>query len=171
MIGKNVMGADNQQERLDCVWLVGFIDGEGCFHVSINKQPKMSLGWQVLPEFRVVQHQRDETVLHRIKDFFGFGTVCKNHGDRKEFRVRGADKLNQIVSFFEKNPLQTKKQKDFKIFAEVIELMNNNEHLTKEGLKKIAILASKMNRQVLRSRILRDYTPNTQQSEDIVRSV
>ena len=53
------MGADNQQERLDAKWIVGFTDGEGCFHISINKIPEMSLGWQVLPEFRIVQHLRN----------------------------------------------------------------------------------------------------------------
>ena len=56
------MGAGDQQERLDKQWITGFVDGEGCFHVALNKQPKMTLGWQVLPEFRVVQHQRDEQI-------------------------------------------------------------------------------------------------------------
>jgi hypothetical protein len=37
------MGADNQQERLDASWIVGFTDGEGCFHISINKIQGMSL--------------------------------------------------------------------------------------------------------------------------------
>jgi hypothetical protein len=32
--GKNVMSADNQQERLDPMWIVGFVDGEGCFYVG-----------------------------------------------------------------------------------------------------------------------------------------
>ena len=60
------MSADNQQERLDANWIVGFVDGEGCFHISINKIEKMTLGWQVLPEFRIVQHQNDEGVLYQI---------------------------------------------------------------------------------------------------------
>ena len=44
--GENAMSADNQQERLDGNWISGFVDGEGCFHVAINKIPKMTLGWQ-----------------------------------------------------------------------------------------------------------------------------
>ena len=40
----------------------------------------------------------------------------------------------------------TSKRKDFELFSEVIELMNNKEHLTKEGLDKIAKLISRMNR-------------------------
>ena len=54
MSSENVMGADNQQERLDTRWITGFVDGEGCFYVGINKIQRMSLQWQVLPEFRIV---------------------------------------------------------------------------------------------------------------------
>ena len=35
--------------QLDAQWIVGFVDGEGCFHVSINAQEEMSIGFQVLP--------------------------------------------------------------------------------------------------------------------------
>ena len=145
------MSADNQQERLDAKWIVGFVDGEGCFHVSINRQQKMTLGWQVVPEFRVVQHQRDEEVLQKLKLFFGFGKVCVNHGDRKEFRVRRLDDLSKLVVFFELNNLQTSKQKNFELFAEIMKLINKKQHLTMEGLNKIANLASNMNRKVIRS--------------------
>ncbi|MBN1800251.1 MAG: LAGLIDADG family homing endonuclease [Candidatus Lokiarchaeota archaeon] len=122
------MNADNQQERLDANWIVGFTDGEGCFHVSINKLPKMNLGWQVLPEFRIVQKDIDEQALYKIKNYFGFGEVKINridrHGTRKDFKVRGLENLNKII-----------------------EKMNNKEHLKKDGLDNIAQLISKMNRQ------------------------
>jgi hypothetical protein len=155
------MSADNQQERLDIAWIVGFVDGEGCFHVSINKIKKMKLGWQVLPEFRVVQHQRDIEILYKLKSFFGFGIVTKNHGDRKEFRVRGIYNLNKIVKFFQNNKLQTSKIKNFELFAKIICKINKKEHLSEQGLQEIAKLSSKMNQKVI-PRILRDYTPEQQ---------
>ena len=40
----------------------------------------------------------------------------------------------------------TTKRKDFEIFSKIIELMNNKEHLKKEGLDKIAKLICGMNR-------------------------
>ena len=47
----NMLGADNQQERLRTVgWIVGFVDGEGCFSVTIQKATTAT-GWQVFPEF------------------------------------------------------------------------------------------------------------------------
>ena len=143
-----MLSADNQQERLDTSWITGFVDGEGCFYVGINKIQGMTLGWQVLPEFRIVQHQNDEQILHRIKSYFQFGNVRINHGDRKEFRVRGMKNLNQIVKFFNENPLHTKKRKDFELFSEVIEMMNRKEHLTSNGILKIAEIVSTMNHKV-----------------------
>ena len=65
-------------------WVVGFVDGEGCFYIGINEHPEMSAGYQVLPEFRVVQHERDIQVLYGLKEFFKSGVVRKNHDDRYE---------------------------------------------------------------------------------------
>ena len=45
--------------NLNAQWIVGFVDGEGYFHIGINKNESMKLGVQVLPDFHVVQHERD----------------------------------------------------------------------------------------------------------------
>lgn len=107
----------------------------------------MSLGWQVLPEFRIVQHEKDEIILQKIRLYFGFGSIRINRtdkwGTRKEFRVRGLENLKIIVKFFKENPLQTSKKKDFEIFSEIIFLMEQKRHLTKEGLLEIANLIKK----------------------------
>jgi hypothetical protein len=56
--------------NLNAQWIVGFVDGEGCFHIGINKNQEMKLGVQVLPEFTVVQHEVDEQVLVCPKSLF-----------------------------------------------------------------------------------------------------
>ena len=142
------MTADDQQERLDARWVSGFVDGEGCFHVSINKSQKMSIGWQVLPEFRVVQHERDESVLQELQKFFDAGKVVTNHDTRKELRIRKLNDLKKIVLFFKQNKLRTGKKKNLEIFGEILELMENKKHLTVDGLTKIANLCWSMNRKV-----------------------
>jgi hypothetical protein len=63
--------------KLATDWVVGFVDGEGCFHVSLNRQAEMIAGYQVLPEFVVVQHERDIQVLHALREFFEGGNVRK----------------------------------------------------------------------------------------------
>ena len=147
---ENVMGADNQQERLNPEWISGFVDGEGCFTVSINKHLKMRLQWQVLPEFRVVQHQRDTVLLQRIRNYFCFGTVTKNNGDRNEYRVRGLNNLETLVKFFQQHSLQSVKRIHFNTFAFILRLMRKKVHLTEQGLREIAALASTMNRKIPR---------------------
>jgi LAGLIDADG DNA endonuclease family protein len=140
--------ADNQQERLDPRWVSGFVDGEGCFRVSINAHPRMPIGWQVLPEFRIVQHERDEAVLRSLRQFFHAGKVVVNHGNRKELRLRKLKELGLVIRFFERYPLQTKKRNDFRIFKEILELIEKRQHLTIDGLSKIANLCWAMNRRV-----------------------
>lgn len=127
-------------------WVVGFVDGEGTFFIGINPHPEMPTGYQVLPEFRVVQHVRDIQVLYALKRFFRCGVVRRNHEDRYELRIRKLACLQQVVAFFEKHPLKTKKQVDFVKFAKVIRRMSEKRHLTREGLIEILEIAVTMNR-------------------------
>jgi hypothetical protein len=137
--------------QLDAQWIVGFVDGEGCFHVGVNAHPEMSAGAQVLPEFTVVQHERDVQVLHALKAHFGCGVVRKNHGDRMAYRVRGHEHLSKnIVPFFEKHLLKTRKRVDFIKFREIVILMSRGEHLSSEGVEKIRAIAEQMNRKGLK---------------------
>lgn len=133
--------------NLDANWVVGFVDGEGCFHVGINPHSDMRAGYQVLPEFTVVQHERDTPVLHGLKAFFGCGVVRTNHGDRMAYRVRSVDHLLQrIVPFFERHSLKTKKHVDFLKFRDVLLIMKNGQHLTTEGIERIRRIQAVMNR-------------------------
>ncbi len=137
--------------KLSKDWVVGFVDGEGCFHVGINVHKEMSIGYQVLPEFTVVQHQRDVQLLYALKDFFGCGVVRRNNGDRLSLRVRSIEHLQKvIVPFFVSNALRSKKSHDFEKFREVLNLMANNRHLDIDGLNTIRLIAKQMNRGNLR---------------------
>jgi hypothetical protein len=133
--------------NLESQWIVGFVDGEGCFHVGINEHSDMKAGFQVLPEFTVVQHERDVQVLHAFKAHFGCGVVRRNHGDRMAYRVRSKEHLLQhIIPFFEKHPLKTKKRVDFAKFRRILLLMEAGDHLTREGVEEARRIASQMNR-------------------------
>ena len=62
----NVTGADNQQERLDC-YIAGFVDGEGSFSVSVQRNTSCRVGYQLVPEFHVSQNADRAQVLELIK--------------------------------------------------------------------------------------------------------
>jgi hypothetical protein len=150
-----VMGADDQQERLKTVgWVVGFVDGEGCFSVAIQRCRVMKLGWQVFPEFVVTQGAKSLSALQKLQQFFGCGRIYINrrHDNHKEplyrFCVRAAvDLRTKVIPFFHENQLWTAKQQDFVLFAEVLELMSQGKHLTLDGLREIAAIVKHINRQ------------------------
>ena len=146
-------GADNQQERPGFEqWVVGFVDGEGCFSVPIFRQRSARLGWQVQPEFAVVQAAPSAHVLDELERFFGCGRVGVNrrHDNHRHHMYRWSvrsfvDLELRIVPFFERNPLRTAKASEFDKFAAVIRLMRERRHLTMAGLTEIAVIAESMN--------------------------
>ena len=173
------MSADNQQERLINIgWVLGFVDGEGCFSIGFTKQPNRKnrrgykTGFQVSHEFAVTQGEKNLSSLQSLQRFFGVGMVVINrrHDNHKEHLYRYVvrrrrDLLNVIIPFFSKNHLRTTKQNDFEMFARCVVLINKGQHLTKEGLISIAETTEKMNRKKSRQlfiRILRGHTPDSQ---------
>jgi hypothetical protein len=133
--------------KLDAQWIAGFVDGEGCFHIGINQNKDMLLGYQVLPEFVVTQHKRSIQVLHGLKEYFKSGVVRYSKGknnDIMSFRIRNRqDLINTIIPFFEKHKLKTTKRFDFIKFRRVLLSMENGDHLTSEGLDKIKKIKSR----------------------------
>ena len=166
---ENPSGADNQQERLlTNDWLVGFVDGEGCFSCPVYRQRSMRLGWQVQPAFVVVQGASSRDVLEEMVMFFGCGKVYLNrrHDNHREhlyryYVSRFGDLRDVIVPFFQANPLRTAKRANFAKFVEVIQLIELRAHLTVPGLIEIAEIVETMNhrKQSEVLRILRGHTP------------
>jgi len=134
-----------QTVELNADWVVGFVDAEGCFHVSVNRHADLGVGFQVLPEFVVVQHTRDQQILHALKRFFGGGVVRSNHGDRDCLRIRKISVLLEVCEFFLAHPLKTRKNTDFRKFRRILQLMDAGQHLTREGVLEIIEIASSMN--------------------------
>jgi hypothetical protein len=171
------MGADNQQERLiKRGWVIGFVDGEGCFSIGFIRQPDRKsrkgyrTGYQVSHEFAVTQGAKSVSCLHELREFFGVGQVLinKRYDNHKEhlyrYVVRSRKELLEvIIPFFQQNPMHSSKQQDFEKFARCVESIEAKRHLTREGLVEIAEVAQTMNRQKPRHeliRILRDHTPD-----------
>ncbi|MBI2552128.1 LAGLIDADG family homing endonuclease [Candidatus Uhrbacteria bacterium] len=155
MSGEKVLSADNQQGRLRYrlkPWYVtGFVDGEGSFHIAAYKDPRMTTGWKIIPEFHVSQRISSRRVLDALVSFFRCGYVKANHPTNPRdstyvYVVRDRnDLLTKIIPFFRAHALCTEKVKDFQIFAEVVRMMSDNQHRRKDGLMKIIKLAYTMN--------------------------
>jgi len=173
-----VTGAENQQERLveSRGWVIGFVDGEGCFSIGFVRQPcrpsrsGYTTGYQVTYDFVVTQGAISVGCLAELRDFFGVGQVyvnrrSDNHRENlyRYSVCRRQDLLERIIPFFRECPLRTAKRFDFEKFVSCVERMADDRHLTREGLVEIVRIAETMNRRKPRHeliRILRDHTPD-----------
>src|SRR5438067_12616623 len=104
------MSADNQQERLiNLGWIIGFVDGEGCFSLGLVRQPSRAnrkgykTGYQVFHEFAVTQRAKSLACLEELREFFGLGQVLINqrHDNHKEhlyrYVMRKREELLRVV--------------------------------------------------------------------------
>jgi hypothetical protein len=176
----NPAGAEDQQERLseDRGWVIGFVDGEGCFSIGFVRQPDRTgrtgykTGYQVSHEFAVTQGASSVACLRDLQEFFGVGKVVPNrrYDNHREhlyrFVVRRrVDLLGTVIPFFRRHPMRTSKQQNFEKFARCVQLVADGRHLTPDGLIEIAEIAQTMNRRKPRHdliRILRGHTPSIQ---------
>lgn len=128
-------------------YIVGFVDGEGCFSVSFNLRKKLKNGIEVRPSFSVSQNERNKDIIFRLKEIFGCGSVRFSAKDNNyRYEVRSIKDLTQsIIPFFEKYPLQTSKQNDFILFKNICKTIKNGEHLSQKGLINIINQAYQMN--------------------------
>ena len=176
----NVTGADNQQERLieQRGWVIGFVDGEGCFSIGFVRQPNRvgrkgyTAGYQVSHAFVVTQGERSRSCLEELQEFFGVGRlhVNRRHDNHKEhlcqYVVTKREHLVEtIIPFFRAHELRTSKRYDFEGFAACMDVIESGRHLTRDGLIEIARIAETMNHKKPRHEligILRGHTPNIQ---------
>ena len=120
-------------------YLVGFADGESCFCIALKNQKSAKVRWVLDPIFHVTQHSKDKDILYEFQKLFGCGIVIKKYGQENtmQFVVQSRRKLvDVIIPFFKKYPLWTK-QKDFKIFAEVVEALDQHKHKDINEFKKL----------------------------------
>lgn len=127
-------------------WMAGFITGEGCFFIKLNKgRNKVGVGVQLV--FQVAQHIRDESLLKSFIAFFKCGHYVKPLNQEWGYFqcTKLSDNYNIIIPFCSQYPIRGVKAKDFSDWVKAAELINKGEHLTTEGSYKIISIKAGMN--------------------------
>ena len=88
---------------------------------------------------------KDVDLLYKIQSFFGVGHVSL-HGDSCMFSVISIQDLKLIIQHFMDYPLITQKHADFLLFQQAFDIINNKDHLTIQGFKKLISLRASMNK-------------------------
>ena len=129
------------------LWLTGFVEGEGCFYISIYKSSKSKLGFAVQLIFKITQHSRDIAVLSSIRRSFECGRIEKR-GNKSicDFTVSSFKEItSKIIPHFSKYPLMGAKSLDFDDFKKAVYIISSKDHLTARGLEKLIQIKSNMN--------------------------
>src|SRR6266542_4944253 len=128
-------------------YISGYVDGEGCFTVSISPRPTLLVGWEVRPSLSVSQNADRSEVLGVIQRHFACGTIRPDRSDRTlKWEVRRLPLLlDRVIPHLETYPLLSAKRRDFEAFAEICRRMARGDHRTVAGLREIVGLAGGMN--------------------------
>jgi hypothetical protein len=135
------------KERYLRYYILGFVDGEGCFSVSLKRQDTTRFGWAIDPVFHVTQHVRHRAVLEMIQQAMNCGRIIEKPGqpDTLQFLVDNRRQLNEkVIPFFDRYNLLVKKG-DFDLFRMVVIGLEKKEHTKLDGFIKLVKLAFRMN--------------------------
>uniref|UniRef100_A0A191MXC9 LAGLIDADG endonuclease n=2 Tax=Chrysoporthe TaxID=305399 RepID=A0A191MXC9_9PEZI len=130
-------------------WFVtGFVDAEGCFTISIIKDPRYKAGFRVEAIFSIALHKKDFAILELIQGFFGgVGKIkFETKRDVVSYVIRSKDQIAKVLlPHFDLYPLISQKQGDYLLFKQAYKLISNNAHLTIEGLTEIVAIKAQIN--------------------------
>ena len=128
-------------------YISGYVDGEGCFSVSISPRPTLLVGWEVRPSLSVSQNGDRDEVLLLLQRYFGCGTLRPDRSDRTlKWEVRSLPLIvARVIPHFERYPVLSGKRRDFELFSAICGRMVRGEHRSCRGLEEIVRLAGRMN--------------------------
>lgn len=133
-------------------YVVGLVEGEGCFCIVISKHKTRRLGFDPRLIFEIEMIIDEKPLLENIRETLNCGEIYilnyQRYGWRPHVKFavkRYKDIAKKIIPFFKNYQLQGKKKKDFDFFCQAAEIFQKNEHLTLEGIEKLRIIQSKMN--------------------------
>ena len=145
---------------LDPWFVSGLTEGEGCFCISLALREKLRTGLEVRPSFSLSLNERDLELQRDLHAFFECGWIRQSKSDRTfKYEARSIeDLLNPIIPHFERYPLRGRKAKSFAAFKDVCRMIEQGDHLRRDGVRSIIDTAYEMNlgkRRLARDDLLR----------------
>jgi len=137
-------------------YICGLVDGEGCFNITISKNSRgPAVGFFVCPQFMIHLTEKDKRILDFVQNTLNSGFVrfntsnydraVKNLRAKDSFKLRIA-KINDCLKLAEfLDGKLIVKQKDLTLWKEILNLIKEGKHLTKEGILEIAKIRDNMN--------------------------
>jgi len=136
-------------DKLNPHWIVGFIDGEGCFYCYIQKDTKSPI---IQLSLEISQSTHDWLILEKLRQELNCGrlkitTEMKNNLNdvSRLIIMNNSDLTDKIIPFFEKYSLLSKKRLDYEDFKLLWQNKKEKKHLTDTGLNQMKLIKTNMN--------------------------
>lgn len=130
----------NTQPNLNPYWIAGFITGEGSF-TYFTRTRKNSIGNMVKDYVLVIevsQNSKDLFILNSIKSFFKVGSVYSESRGISKFRLAKKNViLNKLVSYFVNYPLEGRKALQYKIWLQIVNILETEQIRTLERDQRV----------------------------------
>lgn len=121
-------------------FLIGLIDGDGCFNVSFGINRKLTLG------FHITGHTNVKPLFIKAQSLLNVGQVRDKSSTEVRYQIDNFTEIkNVLIPLMDRHVLHTTKSEHYDIFKLVVNLIDTNAHQTKDGFIKIVELAYNMN--------------------------
>lgn len=138
-------------------WLIGFIEGEGCFTFQYNttttQKNHQKRGYWIHALFQIGLSITDKDIIYKIKDVLRMGCIYQiKHksytgtiSNTIYLRIAKIEDLLKLINILDRYRFYTKKGNDYHLWKIGVEIIRKKEHLTKEGLEKLLSVWKLMN--------------------------
>lgn len=141
----------NSTISLNPYYIVGFVDGEGCFTVYVHKHKTKKLGFDARMSFEIELRYDDEAILKNIQGVLGCGNITYLSYDKYgwvphvKYKVSSIKDIgDKIIPFFTTYPLLAKKRYSFDLFTKAYRVFALGDHLTLDGLNRLIDISNSM---------------------------
>ena len=128
-------------------YLLGIIDGEGCFSLALKRQASAKFGWVLDPVFHVAQHKKNRFVLDILQRELRCGRVRPKYGqpDTMILIVDNRRQIGEILLPYLRKYKPLVKRNEFEIFAGAVEALERGDHHDYRKFRKLVADAFTMN--------------------------
>lgn len=137
-------------------YVVGLVEGEGCFSLSLNKAPHLKLKWEARPLFSVGMDPKNEAMLRKMCQVLDLPqyTIRIIKRPIKENNLptmiycttQKVEHLLKVVKFFNKYQFIGPKKNQFDVWKKGVILKSKHLNTTLEGMNQYLKLREEIHR-------------------------
>jgi len=154
----NFENSESRKFRITPNWLLGFVEGEGSFHI---------LKKDFYPRFSIGQSTKDLALMEELKNYFnnlgkslnlpsvGYAVYLSISKDINmvSLAINQSDFIIKVlIPFFDNLTWHSKKELDYRDWKAILKIRNLGLHYTEKGAKVINLILSQMNNNRLSSK-------------------